>query len=342
MKNSRDNTLQAPRGSPVKRRIKSVVFFCLYYSGLEWLLSRLIRVDATAILMYHGVCDESPMPPDLNFHLKRSVFEHQMRVLKRRYPVLALRDVVDALARGERPKKAIVLTFDDGYRNNAQYATPILTQLQLPVTVFVATSYIESGRWIPLNEIYWLWSSGKLSSQDLKRIRSQVRGRASAENAPLLSGLLNGHPPAATFAAKESFDMLSWDEVRGMAEAGVDFGSHTHTHCNLAAEPPSQQRTELELSKTTLERRLGRPVRTFAYPFGLAEHISETARANIVNAGFDCALAAEYGLVTSRSDCFRLPRLGYDRHIWMFAGEILYQFALQAIRDARGTKEAHG
>ena len=146
MKNSRDNTPQAPRGSPVKRRIKSVVFFCLYYSGLEWLLSRLIRVDATAILMYHGVCDESPMPPDLNFHLQRSVFEQQMRVLKRRYPVLALRDVVDALARGERPKKAIVLTFDDGYRNNAQYATPILTQLQLPVTVFVAKCQTQQER----------------------------------------------------------------------------------------------------------------------------------------------------------------------------------------------------
>src|SRR5215472_11702806 len=66
----------------LKPRIKSVIYFCLYYSGLEWLLAHLIRVDAVAVLMYHGVCDDPPMPRHINFHHRKRVFERQMRVLK--------------------------------------------------------------------------------------------------------------------------------------------------------------------------------------------------------------------------------------------------------------------
>ena len=103
--------------------------------------------------------------------------------------------------------------------------------------------------------------------------------------------------------------MLNWDEIQAMAGARIEFGSHTHTHCNMAAESPSKQQVELEASKNLLESRLHRPIRTFAYPYGHAEHMSENSRRSVIAAGYDCAISAEYGLVTSRSDRFRLPRL---------------------------------
>lgn len=318
----------------MKQWIKSAAFFCLYYSGLEWLLARLLRTESVAVLMYHGVCDDAPMPPAINFHLDGKVFERQMRVLKRRYRVIPLSDVVGRLARGERLGKAVVLTFDDGYRNNALRVAPALRRMELPFTVFVATSYVDTGRWMPLNEIYWMWSVGELKSEDMAVLRKQVRGRPWEEVSQTVDAVRHRRQMPATPAAEESFAMLSWDEVRHLAAGGAEIGSHTHSHCNMAVESPAQQASELLVSKQLIEQHLERPVRSFAYPYGRAEHMTDVSRRNVVKAGYECAISGEYGLVTSRRDRFRLPRLGYHRRIWIFAGEICYQFAKQAAKDA--------
>jgi peptidoglycan/xylan/chitin deacetylase (PgdA/CDA1 family) len=329
--NNSDPKRHGNRRNAWKLRIKSVIYLCFYYTGLEWLLARLIPVDAAAILMYHGVCDNSPMPSHINFHHNRRKFERQMRLLKRRYQVVPLERVVDALARKQSLKKFVVLTFDDGYRNNQSIVAPILQRLDLPFTIFVATAYVGTDRWMPLNEVYWRWSTGELTTEDLDFYRKQLRGRPRAESGELVAELQT-QTLAPSPEAEESFAMLNWDEIQGMARARIEFGSHTHTHCNMAAESPSQQRVELEISKELLESRLHRPIRTFAYPYGHTEHMSESSRRNVIAAGYDCAVSAEYGLVTSRSDRFRLPRLGGGGPIWTFAGEIVYHFVRESAK----------
>jgi peptidoglycan/xylan/chitin deacetylase (PgdA/CDA1 family) len=254
-----------------------------------------------------------------------------MRALKRRYPVVPLSRVVSSLAQGETLRKAVVVTFDDGYRNNARYAAPVLKRLGLPYAVFVATAYVESGRWIPLNQVYWLWSEGRMTQDEMAQTRKQLRSRQPGEAGPSVAHY--APLPPVSVAAEESFAMLSWDEIREMARAGAEFGSHTHTHCNMAVASEREQETELMVSKQLLESKLGSAVSLFAYPYGHAEQMSETARANVIRAGYDCALSAEYGLATGRSDRFSLPRLGYNQRQWMFAGEILYQFMKQALKD---------
>lgn len=316
----------------MKRWLKSVVFFCLYYSGLEWLFARSLRVRALAILMYHGVCDQAPIPANINFHIERRVFERQMRALKRRYDVMSMNDVVALLRSGKSLKKGIALTFDDGYRNNAQNVAPVLKRFGFPFTVFVSTQYIGTGQWMPLNQIYWSWAVGNLGLQEMRELRKQIRSRPAAEIPQLLNSVKVSLAPTSR-NAEESFAMLSWDEIRDMERSGAEFGSHTHSHCNMAVEDESQQRRELIASKELLERHLSRSICLFAYPYGKSENMSNTSYRNVINAGFDCAVSAEYGLVTERSDRFCLPRLGYDDRIWFFTGEILYQFTKQALKD---------
>ena len=322
-----------PKRRDWKVWIKHVLFFCLYYTGFEWLLARLVRADAAAILMYHGVCDDAPMPRHINFHHDLALFERQMRVLKRRYRVVPLLEIVDAL-RAQRPlQKCVALTFDDGYRNNISSAAPIVQRLSLPFTIFVATAYVDSAAWMPLNELYWRWSTGRLTAIEMERLRQQLRGRPGSDSRQLIEEL-RSRPVAASAAAEESFAMLSWDEINALANAGVDFGSHTHTHCNMAVEDRTAHQAELDMSRSLLESRLQRPIRTFAYPYGRAEHMSESSRRSVIAAGFDCAISAEYGVVTSLSDPFRLPRLSSGAPIWMFAGELLYQFTCAATKIA--------
>ena len=310
-----------------------MALFCLYYSGLEWLLARLIPVDAAAVLMYHGVCDNAPIPEQINFHVEGALFDLQMRLLKRRYRIVPLAEVVAALAHKERLRKCVALTFDDGYKNNALRAAPILRKYALPSTIFVATAYVSTDNWIPLNEVYWRWVQGELTSDDMARLRKKLRGLARSKNKELIEGLSSRRIPD-TEAARSSFAMLDWSDIKEMAQAGVEFGSHTHTHCNMAVEDTDDQLNELRTSKRLLEDHLGVSIQAFAYPYGHAEHMSETSRHNIIHAGYDCAISGEYGLVTSEADPFRLPRLGYDRRPWMFTGEICYQFTRQAVKDA--------
>jgi hypothetical protein len=103
----------------------------------------------------------------------------------------------------------------------------------------------------------------------------------------------------------------------------------------MAIESNERQREELNISKSLLESHLNAPVRSFAYPYGKNAQMSAPARENIMRSGYSCALSAENGLATGTSDRFSLPRLGYERPIWRFTGEILYQFAKQAWRDRR-------
>jgi peptidoglycan/xylan/chitin deacetylase (PgdA/CDA1 family) len=317
----------------MKRRLKSAIFFVLYYTGIEWFLARLIPANAVAVLMYHGVCDDAAIPPEINFHLPWRIFERQMRALKRRYRVVPLVEVVKRLEQGEPLDKAVAITFDDGYRNNATQAAPILSQLRLPYTVFLSTKYVSTSEWLPLNRIYWAWSGGKINSEEMKELRKQIRTRPAADVPEILKGL----PPsdaADSTAAQESFAMLNWTEVTEMARACAHFGSHTHSHCNMAVEPKESQEEELKISHRLIERNLPGQPDLFAYPYGKAAQMSDTARASIVANGYKAAISAEYGVVTSHSDRYALPRLGYDESIWNFTGEILYQFAKQSVRDA--------
>ena len=90
-----------------KTWVKRSAFRLAYYSGLELLIAKTLPVNAAAILMYHGVCDNSCLPGEVDFHLNVPAFERHMRMLKRRYPVVPLETLLNRLERGERLRKEI-------------------------------------------------------------------------------------------------------------------------------------------------------------------------------------------------------------------------------------------
>ena len=95
------------------------------------------------IVTYHRIA--LPGDPDLADALIDAYppdFEAQMRYLAGRYTVISAWDLVRALREDYRlPERALVITFDDGYRCFQDTALPILRRLGLPVTLFVPTAY---------------------------------------------------------------------------------------------------------------------------------------------------------------------------------------------------------
>jgi peptidoglycan/xylan/chitin deacetylase (PgdA/CDA1 family) len=317
----------------MKHCIKKVLFRVLYYSGIERLLTSLLQVDAAMIVMYHGVSDQHKIPREIDFHASHDVFERQIRMLSRRYEIIGMSELLRRLADGSRLDKQVVLTFDDGYRNNLTAAAPILRRYSAPFSVYLATAPIGSRHFLPLNELYALHATGKLTREETTALRSKLRTLPAAEAAGIVEGLAASNSAADREGLAESFAMLSWDEVRELSLVpGAEIGAHTDSHCNLAAEPPDKRRRELTTCREAIARELGTPPRLFAYPFGGPGFISQETRQSVMEAGFACAITTLPGVVRRDSDPYSLPRIDFCRTPWMLAGELLYRFVRAALR----------
>ena len=74
---------------------------------------------------------------------------------------------------------------------------------------------------------------------------------------------------------------LNWQQLKQMAAAGHEIGSHTHDHENLQELTPGQIKFQLEHSKTILEKQLGQKIISLCFPFGSFDsRVLEVARKN--------------------------------------------------------------
>ncbi len=101
--------------------------------------------------------------------------------------------------------------------------------------------------------------------------------------------------------------LLDWPQLRDLAAAGIEVGSHSSTHPDLRGVSDRQLLEECRASRERLEDGLGRPVRYFAYPFGRWD---ERVKAAVREAGYEAAFAVLLGLRDLlRSDDYALMRV---------------------------------
>ena len=100
--------------------------------------------------------------------------------------------------------------------------------------------------------------------------------------------------------------IMSATQLGELAEAGIECGSHTHTHPKLDALPEDAVRRELELSKRILEDALGLEIRSFAYPYG---YEVKATRRLVAEAGYDSACRVNYATSPTDEDVYALSRL---------------------------------
>ena len=89
------------------------------------------------IIMFHGVCHEAA-----------AEFTSQIEYLTRRFSIISLDALLQKLASGDDSSSEIVLTFDDGLRNNCTVVYPILKRLGVKATFYVCPGLIETGQWL--------------------------------------------------------------------------------------------------------------------------------------------------------------------------------------------------
>ena len=272
-----------------------------------------------SILIFHRVlATPDPLFPE---EMDRAAFARRMQWLKASYTVLPLLDAVRLAHAGRLPARAACITFDDGYANNATEALPVLRQLGLCATFFVATGFLDGGRmWndtiielVRRSAQPWLDASaaglGGLPLTDLPARRHAIallikslKYLPLAQRAQAVQHLAH----AARCALPDDLMMCS-SQVQQLRHAGMEIGGHTVNHPILAALDDREARDEIVTGKQTLENLLGTPVSLFAYPNG-GPGVDFLARdVDLVRAaGFEGAVTTSAG--GGQRDLWQLPR----------------------------------
>ena len=128
-----------------------------------------------------------------------------------------------------------------------------------------------------------------------------------------LQNVLYGEPFAHDVRLGFRLEPNSIEQLREMAEGGVEIGAHTYTHPDLAAiSDPSRLRRELIAAKQDLQAALDRPVRYFAFPFGQRDNLSPEAFEMTKKAGYAAVCSAYGGYNFPGDDPFHLQRIPVD------------------------------
>lgn len=299
------------------------------------------QVRNLQVLIYHRVNDDR----DECFPgVPVEFFAEQMEYLASKWNVLPLEEAIERIHKQDLPENAIAITFDDGYRDNFTQAFPILKKLSLPVTIFLATGVIGTGRTLWHDQVFSAFRETRvpflvgLPSRDDRFDLRIVAEKLDAQAAFLrvIWGLNEEERARAIerlVAALEVPDnkrkqnlMLTWDETRAMQKEGVTFGAHTVAHPILSKLSSQRALEELRDSKVTIERELETQVTLFAYPVGRKGDYNEETKHLVRECGYRAAVSTVPGTNTSEIDVFELRRATpWDQDIASFAMRLNYQ-----------------
>lgn len=151
-------------------------------------------------------------------------------------------------------------------------------------------------------------------------------------------GRKNDWPSQPVSPRVPSLPLMSWSELKELNAAGISLGSHTKNHPRLPALSEMEAEEELQASRTEIEDRTGKPVSSFAYPYGESTPQLRSA----VMRSFQVACGTKLAYVTPESDIAELPRLDtfYLRKKFWFEGlgsqyGAAYIAARSALRELR-------
>jgi peptidoglycan/xylan/chitin deacetylase (PgdA/CDA1 family) len=322
MKQFRNNVIRAGLGA-------------LYFTGAHYLL-RPIFAGVGAIFMLHHVRPRRDAEFQPNRHLEvapeflRAMLAH---LRARGIDIITMDEVHQRLIERNFSRRFACFTLDDGYRDNRDFALPVMREFEAPLAVYVASDFAQgTGRlwWIVLEMVIAkaasieasiggvatrLDASTPLAKQAaFDRLHDWLRALPGEHDIQReISALCARHGVDETAVCRDL--CMSWDELQPFADDPlVTIGAHTISHCNLARQTEEIASHEMAISRARIEEVLQRPVVHLAYPYGdkIAAGTREFALARA--AGFKTAVTTRPGMIFPESADYltALPRVSLN------------------------------
>jgi peptidoglycan/xylan/chitin deacetylase (PgdA/CDA1 family) len=304
-------------------------------------------------LIFHRVLDEpDPLHPG---EVTRDDFKRVLSWVREQYNVISSADAVAGLKSGRLPARPLVITFDDGYADNHDLAAPILLEMGLPATFFVASGYLDGGRMfndtvaaavgecsakeLDLTALE-LGRYALLTTEDRRRALSKILTQVKALPVDRRTDVTEKIARAAKVVAPEALMMTS-GQVASLHRSGFEIGGHTWMHPILARLDGSAARAEIQKGRQRLEEIIGSKVRFFAYPNGRpGEDFTPQTVALVREVGFEAAFTTTPGVAVGGSDLFQLPRFTpWDRSRIRFGARMLRNMLNGNPRTAQSARQ---
>lgn len=280
------------------------------------------------VAMYHRVLPEAEAPAvDIGLQVGAARFGEQLRFLRSRFTVLRVGEVVERLRAGRSlPPHIASVTFDDGYEDNLRVATPILAQHGLPWSLYVTTGGIAGGEGLWWDRALAVLAALQSPSLDLRSLGlaqfahvepvpdsartawiESVLDRLWSLPLELVERVIEAIERQYQVQPAPAPGRLKGEQLAALAAAGVELGSHTHSHRNLALAGREQVRADILRGASELEAMSGASARGFAYPGG---RLSSGVAAVVRELDLDYALAVDGRVNIEQVDRYRIQRVG--------------------------------
>jgi peptidoglycan/xylan/chitin deacetylase (PgdA/CDA1 family) len=303
-------------------------------TGFRGILGNLMRWTGVLCLNYHRIGYPADSLFDRDLWSANPVdFEEQMRFLRSNFEVIGLADLPNVLEK--KRGRHVLVTFDDGYRDNYEIAFPILKHQGVPATFFVATGFLDHPKLSWWDEIAWMvrrsprhelhmspWLPGPLEHDEPDRERTvqvllkKYKGLRASQTGPFLEALATATASGRCPPEVASDMWMTWDMVRAMRAGGMTIGGHTVNHPVLASLPADEQRQEIDGCAQRLQEELGEAMVAFSYPVGRPECFNADTRASLRQCGVRYAFSYYGGYRTGADwDDHDIRRIAVETYV---------------------------
>jgi peptidoglycan/xylan/chitin deacetylase (PgdA/CDA1 family) len=316
---------------------KELLAKILYYSGIHN-IARLRNKSRLIVFNYHRIKSNdnnfaTPFDDDV-FGPTVSQFKEQIKWLKQNAKILSEKELIDILDAKRVPSGLnVLITFDDGYRDNYTLAYPVLKELNVPAILFIPTNLINTrqiGWWDIIAYLikntkkpYIIFEDEKfLLAVERKKTIDFFNNKMKLEKAEKTVNLLKNLAEACEADMpdfdKQDSQLMTWEQIREVSKNNISIGAHTHTHRVLSALDLSTQKEEMTLSKTILEQEIGNRVNSIAYPVGDYQHFTQESCNIAEQVGYKLGFSFNTGVnYIKEINYFDIKRVGPPRDVIM-------------------------
>jgi peptidoglycan/xylan/chitin deacetylase (PgdA/CDA1 family) len=308
----------------------------LYFSGAHvWLRPVFSGLGAIFTLHHVRPGHENGFQPNAHLEVTPAFLRELLAHLRAHdIEIIGLDELHRRLVARDTGRRFACFTFDDGYRDNRDFALPVMREFDAPFTIFVTSEFAEgSGRlwWIALERVIARADRieveiggvttrlGTATSTEkcnaFQRLHGWLRGLPEHELRRAMSALCTRHGVDEAAICPDL--CLSWDELKQLqSEPLITIGAHSLSHCNLARQGQEIARREIADSRARIEAELQRPIAHLAYPYGDRAAAGSREFLLATAAGFKTAVTTRPGMIFAENAAHptALPRVSLNGH----------------------------
>lgn len=249
-----------------------------------------------------------------------ALFEKCIQFIKNSHDIALIEDLVGKEARG----KFATITFDDGYKDNLEYAAPILEKYNCKASFYVVTDCIDKNEvtWTHRVDYYFQATEHKQLNLGLDFIPKSAEADYRLKLKPFLKKLTHVQRQLALDRIYEIYKnielpklMMNWNDVKQLKNAGHYIGSHSLTHAMLGTmENEASIKNELLSSGNKLKEHLGYFPKTISYPIG---SFNDATKRLAKECAYEIGLAVKQTMYDPKTaDNFEIPRIELYNESW--------------------------